>query len=92
MELTSGQTKEWVRNTPTGKPMACRLCADCGTRLFHQLLGQDELVSIKPGTLTGAQNLNPVGHIWTKSKQSWVNIPAGVLQYEENPPGFDAFV
>ncbi|MBT0570039.1 GFA family protein [Curvibacter sp. CHRR-16] len=86
VQLHTGAVQEWVRVTPSGRQMACRFCPVCGTRLFHQLLGQTEFMSIKPGTLSETSTLQPVAHVWTASKQGWVEIPPQALQYEGNPP------
>jgi len=87
--LLSGELREWIRTTPSGRRMACRFCPNCGTRLFHQMLGQTEFLSIKPGTLDDTRLLEPVGHLWTTSKQAWVHIADTSLQYAGNPPGFE---
>jgi len=89
IELLSGEPKEWIRITPGGKRMACRFCPTCGTRLFHQMLGQAGIVSIKPGTLDNTKGLAPVAHIWTASRQSWIEIPEATLQYPQGPPDFE---
>jgi hypothetical protein len=89
VDLLSGELKEWIRSTPSGKSMACSFCPTCGTRLFHKMLGQSQLMSIKPGTLNSTKSLEVVGHIWTKSKQPWVHIPTTSLQYTDNPNSFD---
>jgi hypothetical protein len=91
LELQSGQLKEWVRDTPSGKQMACRCCAECGSRLFHQVLGSRYL-SVKPGSVDDPAQFQPVAHIWVGSKQPWVEIPAGVLQFESNPDGMEALI
>ena len=89
VQLMSGELKEWIRHTPARRSMACSFCPSCGTRLFHKLLGQSQFMSIKPGTLNNTRRLEPVGHIWTKSKQAWVDIGATTLQYPDNPASFD---
>ena len=89
IQLLSGALKEWVRTTPLGKRMTCRFCPTCGTRVFHQMLGQSAIMSIKPGTLNDTKGLEPVAHIWTASKQSWLEIPAGTLQFQEGPASFE---
>lgn len=86
LQLLSGELKEWVRTTPMGRKSVCKFCPVCGTRLFH--LGNSQFLSIKPGTLDNAKELWPVGHLWTQSKQRWVQLPEGSLQYEGNPPDF----
>ncbi len=82
----------WVRDTPAGKRLVGELCRVCGTRLFHQMAGQSEVLSIKPGTLDAAatRGLEPVAHIWTRSAVPWMRFPEGSLLYRENPPSFDA--
>ncbi|MBV8657698.1 MAG: GFA family protein [Burkholderiales bacterium] len=87
---THGVLAEWIRTTPPGKQMACRFCPVCGTRIFHQMLGQSTYISIKPGTLDDIGSSRPAGHIWTRSKQAWVVLETDAAQYPENPPGFDA--
>jgi hypothetical protein len=89
VELLRGELKEWIRETPSGKRMACQFCINCGTRLFHQILGQSDLMSIKPGTLNDTKALKLAGHIWTRSKQAWLQLPSNSLQYPEGPPSFD---
>lgn len=90
LELSAGEMKRWRRTTPSGRQLNAEFCPTCGTRLFHQLDGQSEIISIKPGTLSATKTLEPVAHIWVRSAQSWVQIPRSCLQYPENPDDFDA--
>ncbi|NML15779.1 GFA family protein [Azohydromonas caseinilytica] len=90
--LEKGAMKEWVRDLPSGKKMACRFCPDCGTRLFHQGLGQNEIISLKPGTLDDTQGLQLAGHIWTGSKQAWVQLDDQLPQYPGNPEVFETLI
>lgn len=89
-KLLTGTTRSWSRIMPSGKQLVGEFCPSCGTRLFHQVAGQDKMMSIKPGTLNTSRVLNPVAHIWTQSAQPWVDIPEGVLRYPANPPNFEA--
>nr|WP_315463681.1 GFA family protein [uncultured Rhodoferax sp.] len=90
VEILSGQLKEWIRALPSGQKMSCQFCPDCGTRLFHRAVGQTQLMSIKPGTLRDTRQLKPVGHLWVGSKQAWLHLEDGTLQYPENPDSWDA--
>ncbi|MDO9568321.1 MAG: GFA family protein [Hydrogenophaga sp.] len=92
VDLVCGALNEWTRLMPSGRSMVCSFCPTCGTRLFHRVLGQSALLSIKPGTLNNARALVPVGHIWTSSKQAWVCISDTQLQYVGNPPDFDGLL
>lgn len=65
-------------------------CPECGTRLFHHRGKYAETLNIKAGTLDDTRWLKPAGHIWTKSKQPWVNIDENELAYERQPDDKDA--
>jgi hypothetical protein len=86
--LLDGEVRTWVRRMPSGREMECRFCPACGTRLFHRVLGQAEILSIKPGTLDDTRGLQPAGHIWTRSAQPWFYFAGDDLQYAGNPDSF----
>lgn len=88
-EVLGGDLVAWRRTTPSGRQLVCEFCSRCGARVFHQMADQFEIMSIKPGTLDTALDLEPVAQIWTSSARSWVQLPAGILSYPENPPAFD---
>jgi hypothetical protein len=74
---------------PSGKQMECMSCVTCGSRLFHKVLGQNQILSLKVGSLIRAREIQPVAHIWTSSKQNWVTISSDLLQYEKNPESYE---
>lgn len=86
IEILSGRLKTWVRTTPKGEEMVCQFCPACGARIFHQMKGREEVISIKPGTLNDTKWLRPVGHIWADSAQPWVKLGNECLVYSGNPP------
>jgi hypothetical protein len=88
-EILVGELGAWVRTTPSGKQLACEFCRRCGSRMFHQMTDQANTMSIKPGTLETALELEPVAHIWTSSARNWLRMPSSLLSYPENPPTFD---
>jgi hypothetical protein len=92
VEVMGDVLKEWVRTTPSGRQMACRFCGACGTRLFHQVLSNPGVLSIKPGTLADTSRLRPVGHIWVASKQPWLRLEDDCLQYLGNPESYETLV
>lgn len=92
VEVTTGSLREWVRTTPGGRAMTCRFCPLCGSRIFHQLADQDDIISIKPGTLLDTGWLDPVAHIWSESAQPWIEFGTDCLVYPRNPAGFAAIL
>lgn len=92
VEVMGHALKEWVRTMPSGRQMACRFCGTCGSRLFHQVLSNPAVLSIKPGTLDDTSRLRPAGHIWVSSKQPWVQLEDDCLQYPRNPESYEALL
>lgn len=92
VKLLRGEMRQWIRSMPSGRQMECSFCPNCGTRLFHKVLGQSEVLSIKPGTLNDTTWLKPAAHIWTKSAQAWALKDANGLLYEENPESFSDLI
>ena len=65
--------------------MRLTFCAVCGTRIYHVPGYRDGVFSLKPGTLDERGGLEPTLHVWTRSKQPWVQIPPGVKTFDEEP-------
>lgn len=91
--VTKGTPAAWDCLADSGRKKTHEFCANCGTRLFHHSRGDDRagnIVSVKPGTLDDRSWYQPVAHLWTKSKQPWVEIPNNTLVYEGQPEDFSA--
>jgi len=86
VKITQGEPREWLRRHESGRLISCMFCADCGARLFHNPHSNQKVTIVKPGTLDDTGWLDPVGHIWTRSAQSWFDIPADTVNYEGQPP------
>jgi hypothetical protein len=84
IEVT-GTPKSWRRVSDSGRAILCVFCADCGVRLFHNPERNPQVSIVKPGTLDDTTWLKPVGHIWTRSAQSWMEIPPQLVNYEAQP-------
>ena len=91
LRIIKGEPRSYSLVADSGRAKALVFCPDCGTRLWHEPRdGAD--ISIKPGTLDDTSWLRPVGHLWTRSKQPWVQIEPGLLEYEGQPESFDALI
>ena len=88
--ITRGTPATWRRVAASGRAVDCAACPTCGTRLAHFPTRNDAVVNVKAGTLDDTTWLRPVGHLWTRSAQSWVTIPIDVLAYAGQPSDFDA--
>lgn len=80
-----GETASWRRPTDSGSHTNCHFCPQCGSRLYHAGENRPGMVTIKGGSLDEAQSLDPVAHIWVRSRQEWVVLPEDVPQWETQP-------
>ncbi|HZR83956.1 MAG TPA: GFA family protein [Candidatus Binatia bacterium] len=86
--VTRGEPALWQRAGDSGRVVRCAFCPTCGTRLFHMPERNPAIVNVKPGTLDDTRWLEPVGHLWTRSRQRWISVPAGAVVFEGQPPDF----
>lgn len=86
IELTRGEPARCEFVTPEGIRRVDRRCTRCGCRVWSEPNGLPDLITVRPGTLDDHSWLQPIAHIWTQSAQPWVEISAGTLRYEGNPP------
>lgn len=84
VELLSGAPARFEMPTDSGRPHGIYRCPTCGTAVWSEYGGLAALRFIRVGTLDAPQALAPTVHIYTRSKQPWVTLPAGV-------PAFSAY-
>lgn len=84
--VTKGEPASWQRTADSGRGMECFYCRDCGSRLWHNGSATTATSVIKPGTLDDTSWLYPVGHLWTQSKQPWVQIADDAIAYQQQFP------
>ena len=87
----SGKMSVYTRAAHSGATTSCFFCENCGTRIYHQSSNSPERLTLKGGVLDNAKSLNPVAHLWTKRKADWVELPASVESYREQPDDLTAW-
>ena len=60
-------------------------CPGCGTTLFSRR-ASGGVIGVTSATLDDQALFKPDMHIWTSSKQPWVQLEDGMAAYEEGPP------
>ena len=83
--LLKGEPRQWIRSSESGREVICCFCGECGTRLFHKPTRNPNITNVKPGTLDDTSWLRPVGNLWTRSAQSWINCSEAMLNYQTQP-------
>jgi len=68
--------------TDSGRPHDIYRCPNCQTALWSDYGRRKVLLFVRVGTLETPSALNPDVHIFTRSKQPWVGLPADTPQFE----------
>ena len=85
IETLHGNPELYEIALPDGRRKRAFRCAGCGTHLWGAPLRVPQVLNLHPGTLDDTSWFEPVAHIWTRSAQPWVVIPADKLRYERQP-------
>ena len=75
----------WENVAGSGKGNEIFACPKCGTDIaskYEASTGRD--IMVRAGTLDDARDIDPMTHIFVRSKQDWVRLP-------DDKPVFDAF-
>ena len=83
--LESGSLSKFSRVADSGETNDCYFCQSCGNRIYHDNPRKPRVIRFKPGTLDDSDLINPDIHVWTQSKQKWIEIPDSVPQFATQP-------
>jgi hypothetical protein len=70
----------------SGRISRQRMCGICHTRVFNTNSARPGVAVIRAGTLDRSNELRVAAHIWTRSKQPWLELPPDVPSWAESPP------
>lgn len=84
LRLVRGQTDEYSIELADGHRKGSNFRRHCATRLWGRSRAEG-LAILEPGTLDDTSWLSPVGHIWTRSAQPWVEIPDDAVRCPQQP-------
>ena len=85
LTLTAGEPRFWARDADSGRRVACALCPDCGSRLWHQGDQDAETVTIKAGSLDEPVDASAAIHIWVRRRLPGITIPDGPRCFQGEP-------
>ena len=82
VSLTAGAPVRSAMPTDSGRPHGIDRCATCGVAVWSEYGGLATMRFVRVGTLDDPRALAPDVHIYTRSKQPWITLPAGVPAFE----------
>jgi hypothetical protein len=89
--FTKGEPHRFEWSSDAGNRRYGWFCGDCGTRIAHGQIPTIGILSMRGGTLDDTSWVEPVGDIWTRSKQPWVVLSDDRLQVEQQPADYAPF-
>lgn len=83
IELTAGKPEPVAVPTDSKRPHDIYRCPKCQTAVWSDYGRRPALRFVRVGALDDPTALKPDVHIYTRSKQPWVGLPADVPVFEE---------
>ena len=81
--MLSGTPQPVAVPTDSGKPHRIFRCPSCQVAIWSEYGGRSQLRFVRVGTLDTPAALAPDVHIYVRSKQPWLQLPAGVPAFQE---------
>ena len=80
VELTSGKTEEVITPSESGKGQKFHRCPTCKVALWshYAMAVGDKISFLRVGTMENPDLMPPDIHIFTRSKQGWVNLEGDI--------------
>lgn len=82
VEALQGEPYPVTMPTDSGRPHRIFRCPDCQVAVWSEYGGAKAFRFVRIGTLDTPSALKPDVHIYTRSKQPWVALPADVPAFE----------
>lgn len=81
--LLAGEPAPVAVPTDSGRPHRVFRCPSCQVALWSEYGGRSQMRFVRVGTLDTPSALAPDVHIYVRSKQPWVQLPADVPAFQE---------
>lgn len=82
IEMLHGAPQDIAVPTDSGRPHRIFRCPSCQTAVWSEYGGIAALSFVRVGTLDEPSSIAPTVHIYTRSKQPWVQLPEGIPAFE----------
>ena len=89
--LTAGEPRGIQRTADSGRVTTRLVCPDCGSSVASARRPEAAVRTVRAGTLDDTSWLRPTVHLWTRSKQPWITLPAGDRSFATQPADLGGF-
>lgn len=83
MKVTGATLAQFADTGESGRTVVRQFCGRCGSSIASEPEAMPTLTVLKAGTLDDRSFLQPATHIWTRSRQPWVEVPANVTRFDK---------
>jgi len=83
IELVFGEFVVTELGSGDGRPHDIHRCSRCQVAVWSDYGRRPRIRFVRVGTLEEKTTLSPGVHIYTRSRQPWIALPAGIPAYEE---------
>ncbi|MDP6708333.1 MAG: GFA family protein [Alphaproteobacteria bacterium] len=66
----------------SGRTKSIYFCPACGSQLWNKVPHRPGLLTLKAGSLDAVDWFRPQAHIWTRSKQAWLQLADAAPHFE----------
>ena len=82
----SGDIKGYETKTGSNDTVTRKFCGTCGSPILNQPHSYPNILALKVSSLDNPEWIKPAAHVWTISKQPWLELGDGLPEYERNMP------
>jgi hypothetical protein len=83
--VCSGEMKTYeTRSDESGRWIRLHFCPRCGTTLYSTWQEDRGEIALLAGTLDDTSGVKVDRHVWTRSKQHWLELPPGAQAFEKS--------
>ena len=88
----SGELDTGEYDQPSGAHSRILGCAICKARIYAVNDAREGFASLRCGTLDDSASLVPAAHLWVKSKQPWIGLPADAKAMDGQPQSTEEWI
>jgi hypothetical protein len=83
LQIVRGSLTAFQIHAASGNLKTNYFCARCGTMIYNTSEARPFMAVVRPGALDDTSQIAAQAHIWTCSKQPWLELPEGVPVFDK---------